>query len=67
MSPKDFSNALATVKNQNFDETTLKTAKQIASANCLNVNQIIVSVQEETLNIKDIVLLVIKIYFQMTH
>jgi hypothetical protein len=41
MSPKDFSNALATVKNQNFDETTLKTAKQIASANCLNVNQII--------------------------
>lgn len=38
---KDFSNALETVKNQSFDETKLKTAKQIATANCLNVNQIV--------------------------
>ena len=32
---------LATVKKQGFDETRLKTAKQIASSNCLNTNQII--------------------------
>lgn len=41
MNSGDFSNALSTVKNQGFDETKLKTAKQIAAANCLNVNQII--------------------------
>jgi hypothetical protein len=41
MDSKDFANALNTVKNQGFDETRLKTAKQIASANCLNVNQIV--------------------------
>lgn len=40
MSAGDFSSALATVKDQGFDETRLKTAKQIASANCLNTNQI---------------------------
>ena len=41
ISQSNFSNALASVKNQGFDETRLKVAKQIASANCLNVNQII--------------------------
>ena len=41
MATKDFSNALGTVKNQGFDETRLKTAKQIAAANCLSVNQIV--------------------------
>jgi hypothetical protein len=40
MSSANFNNALATVKKQGFDETRLKTAKQIASANCLDVNQI---------------------------
>jgi len=37
----DFSSAFNTVKNQEFDENRLKTAKQIASSNCLNTNQII--------------------------
>jgi hypothetical protein len=41
MNSNDFSSALSTLKNQGFDETKLKTAKQIAAANCLNVNQII--------------------------
>ena len=41
MSAGDFSSALATVKNQGFDETRLKTAKQIAGSNCLNTTQII--------------------------
>lgn len=36
----DFSSALSTVKNQGFDETRLKTAKQIASGNCLSAGQI---------------------------
>ncbi|MBC7607526.1 MAG: DUF4476 domain-containing protein [Burkholderiales bacterium] len=40
MGSNDFSSALSTVKNQGFDDTRLKTAKQIASANCLNTNQI---------------------------
>jgi hypothetical protein len=40
MSAGNFSAALNTVKGQGFDETRLKIAKQIASANCLNVNQI---------------------------
>lgn len=40
MSAGDFSSALATVKNQGFDETRLKTAKQIAGSNCLNTTQI---------------------------
>jgi hypothetical protein len=40
MSSADFSSALSTVKNQGFDETRLKTAKQIASGNCLNTSQI---------------------------
>ena len=40
MSPKDFNAALATLNGQSFDESKLKTAKQIVSANCLNVDQI---------------------------
>ena len=40
MAAKDFTNALNTIKNQGFDETKLKIAKQVASANCMNVNQI---------------------------
>jgi len=41
MNPGDFNNALATIRNQGFDETRLRTAKQIAESNCLNTNQII--------------------------
>ena len=41
MLPADFNSALATVKNQKFDDTRLKTAKQITSANCLNAGQIV--------------------------
>lgn len=40
MGSSDFSSALSTVKNQGFDETRLKTAKQIAGGNCLSTNQI---------------------------
>ena len=40
MSDPDFSSALSTIKNQGFDETKLKTAKQIAGSNCLNTSQI---------------------------
>lgn len=40
MSTNNFSSALETVKKQSFEETSLKTAKQIASANCLNTDQI---------------------------
>jgi hypothetical protein len=41
MASGNFSSALASIKKQGFDETKLKMAKQIASANCLNTNQII--------------------------
>lgn len=41
MSPGNFNSALATIKKQSFEETQLKTAKQIITANCLNVDQII--------------------------
>lgn len=41
MNPSDFNSALATIRNQGFDETRLKTSKQIAQSNCLNTNQII--------------------------
>ena len=41
MNQRDFASALATVKNLGFDETRLKTAKQIAGSNCLNTNQIV--------------------------
>lgn len=40
MGGSDFSSALNTIKNQGFDETRLKTAKQIAGGNCLSANQI---------------------------
>lgn len=40
MAPGDFSSALATIKGQNFDDTRLKTAQQIASGNCLNAVQV---------------------------
>ena len=41
MTSGNFNVALTTIKNQNFEETRLKTAKQIITANCLNVDQII--------------------------
>ena len=40
MNTRDFNTALSTIKGQNFDETRLKVAKQIASANCLSAGQI---------------------------
>ena len=40
MSSADFSSALQTIKNQGFEETKLKTAKQIVKSNCLNTHQI---------------------------
>ncbi len=41
MSPGNFNAALATIKKQSFEDTMLKTAKQVISVNCLNVDQII--------------------------
>lgn len=41
MGATDFASALSTVKGQGFDETRLKTAKQIAGGNCLSTNQIV--------------------------
>ena len=41
MTPGNFNAALSTIKNQNFEDTRLKTAKQVITANCLNVDQII--------------------------
>ena len=40
MSSGDFNSALTSVKKQGFDDVRLKVAKQIVSANCLDVNQI---------------------------
>ena len=40
MMPNNFSSALQTITGQGFDDTRLNTAKQIASANCLNATQI---------------------------
>lgn len=40
MSPKDFNSAMATIKKQSFEDSKLKTAKQIVSANCLSVDQV---------------------------
>lgn len=40
MSSTNFNSAMGTVKNQGFDETRLKIAKQVSSSNCLTVNQI---------------------------
>jgi len=36
----DFSSALGTIRGQSFEETKLKTAKQIAGSNCLSTAQI---------------------------
>lgn len=41
MTPRDFNAAMITIKGQSFEDTRLKTAKQVISANCLNVDQII--------------------------
>lgn len=40
MSSADFSSALGTIKNQSFSDSQLKTAKQVASGNCLTAGQI---------------------------
>ena len=40
MSSADFGEALNSVKGQGFDETRLKVAKQITSANCVSVQQV---------------------------
>jgi hypothetical protein len=40
MSSRDFASAYETVKKLGFDDTRLKTAKQIVSNNCMNTNQI---------------------------
>ncbi len=40
MGAGDFASAVSTVKGQGFDETKLKTAKQIAGGNCLNPTQV---------------------------
>lgn len=41
MSASNFSAALASVKKQSFEDTRLKTAKQVVAANCLSSNQIV--------------------------
>lgn len=41
ISQANFNAAVATIKKQSFEETMLKTAKQVINVNCLNVNQII--------------------------
>jgi Domain of unknown function (DUF4476) len=41
ISGANFNAALATIKKQSFEDTRLKTAKQVITANCLNVDQII--------------------------
>jgi hypothetical protein len=41
MTSNNFNAALETIKQQSFEDTRLKTAKQVITANCLNVDQII--------------------------
>ncbi|WP_395054762.1 DUF4476 domain-containing protein [Flavobacterium sp.] len=41
MTNGNFNTALSTIKGQNFEDSKLKTAKQVITANCLNVDQII--------------------------
>lgn len=41
MNNANFDEAKKTISNNGFDETRLSTAKQIASSNCLNTNQIL--------------------------
>lgn len=36
----DYNAAMSTIKKQSFEDTRLKTAKQVIAANCLNVDQI---------------------------
>lgn len=40
MRPADYNAALTTLKNQAFEDSRMKTAKQIVAVNCLNVDQI---------------------------
>jgi hypothetical protein len=40
MSSSDFSNALASIKKQTFEDTKLQVAKQMADANCLSSAQV---------------------------
>ncbi len=40
MTQSNFNSALQTIKGQSFEETKLKTAKQIAAANCMTASQI---------------------------
>ena len=40
MRANDFNSALNTLKQSSYDDSSLKTAKQIATSNCLNANQI---------------------------
>ncbi len=41
MNSNDFNSALIAIKKQNFDDSAMKTARQVVSVNCLNVDQII--------------------------
>jgi hypothetical protein len=41
MTPGDFNAAMNTIEKQSFEDTRLKTAKQVIAVNCLNVDQII--------------------------
>ena len=41
MTSGNFNAALSTIKKQNFEDSKLKTAKQVITSNCLNVDQII--------------------------
>ncbi len=41
MTQRDFNAALNTITQQSFEDTRLKTAKQVITVNCLNVDQII--------------------------
>ena len=40
MTPENFTSALNTIRNENFDDTKLSAAKQIAGSNCMSVAQI---------------------------
>lgn len=41
MTQRDFNAAMNTITQQSFEDTRLRTAKQVITANCLNVDQII--------------------------
>jgi hypothetical protein len=41
MNTSDFQSALASIGKQGFEETKLSTAKNIASKQCLNTNQVV--------------------------